>query len=208
MCQTGAALCFLPHKDESRAGRACLLGRSQPFPSFGPSSPAADNISGRTASSEQTTPGGSAVPSGAQTPPLSGEAGSKPHKYEPQLSLIPYCNTKTIHFIRHGWVLRIPCAALRAVVFKLSPAEELSATLCDGRGAKPSVHTASVGILRVRQLVYLSATRSSGRTAWHVRAGMTEHSAGSQRLHICQPMHSPPAGSFGAPAGPRILHAC
>lgn len=27
---------------------------------------------------------------------------ARPAKYEPQLSLMPICHTKTIHFIRHG----------------------------------------------------------------------------------------------------------
>ncbi|PRW60329.1 phosphoglycerate mutase [Chlorella sorokiniana] len=54
-----------------------------------------DNSSARA--SGQLTPGGTP---GTATPPLM--SAEKPAKYEPQLSLTPYCNTKVIHFIRHG----------------------------------------------------------------------------------------------------------
>jgi hypothetical protein len=55
--------------------------------------PRADNNGGRT--SGRTTPGSS-------TPPLGSAVNVPLPKYEPQLSLTPYCNTKVIHFIRHG----------------------------------------------------------------------------------------------------------
>ncbi|EFN59905.1 hypothetical protein CHLNCDRAFT_29140 [Chlorella variabilis] len=51
-----------------------------------------DNNIGRN--SGQTTPGG--------TPPPPPGSEKQPPKYEPQLSLTPFCNTKVIHFIRHG----------------------------------------------------------------------------------------------------------
>ncbi|PSC75000.1 phosphoglycerate mutase [Micractinium conductrix] len=51
-----------------------------------------DDHSSARSGSGQATPGNA-------TPPLSAE---KPPKYEPQLSLVPHCNTKVIHFIRHG----------------------------------------------------------------------------------------------------------
>lgn len=64
-----------------------------------------DYTSGRNSSSNgsgsgQTTPGGTPVPGGAQTPPMGSDKPAA--KYEPQLSLVPWCNTKTVHFIRHG----------------------------------------------------------------------------------------------------------
>lgn len=53
----------------------------------------ADNNSGRSVGGGGTPPS-----AGSVTPPLL----QQPPKYEPQLSLTPYCNTKVIHFIRHG----------------------------------------------------------------------------------------------------------
>lgn len=54
----------------------------------------ADNNGGRA--SGRATPGSSTPPLGSAAPHVSLP------KYEPQLSLTPYCNTKVIHFIRHG----------------------------------------------------------------------------------------------------------
>ena len=67
----------------------------------------ADNNSSRSRGNltpEKGPPGAPAA--GAAATPASAERAEKPVKYEPQLSLTPYCNTKVIHFIRHGcaWV--------------------------------------------------------------------------------------------------------
>lgn len=56
----------------------------------------------RADGSSTPTPGTTTPTPGSATPPLL--SAEKPLKYEPQLSLTPYCNTKVIHFIRHGWV--------------------------------------------------------------------------------------------------------
>lgn len=71
---------------------ASPAGPLQAFLLLPPRPRPADNNIGRN--SGQTTPGG--------TPPPPPGSEKQPPKYEPQLSLTPFCNTKVIHFIRHG----------------------------------------------------------------------------------------------------------
>lgn len=49
------------------------------------------------------------------------------HRYEPQLSLTPYCNTKVIHFIRHGCAAWLPGGVKRGLMGSVRSAKPIQA---------------------------------------------------------------------------------